>query len=336
MRLRTFTGQTLSGVMAQVRQELGPDAVIISSADAPGGGVEVRAASERGAVTPSTEDADVALARRAKDRAKARGDAAEGLSRIARALHWHEISESAARALVEGAMALEDGAAIATLARALDQRYGMHPIEADPGRPVLLAGPPGVGKSSTVAKLAARSAHAGARPYLVSVDARSGAREQMAAYAAALDLPFEAVDGPRELSAVVARLPAGPVFIDSAGINPFELDDIDALADLSDAADAEVVAVLEAGITPGDGEDAAAMLVAAGAGRVIVTKTDIARRRGALIGFGEAGLAYANISASPFIGDGLAPATGLRLARTLLDDADIDTYDVDADVEDEA
>ena len=38
---------------------------------------------------------------------------------------------------------------------------------------------------------------------------------------------------------------------------------------------------------------------------------------------GEAGLAYAQISASPYIGSGLAPATPLRLARTLLDERDL-------------
>ena len=53
MRLRTFTGQTLSTVMEQVRRELGPDAVIISTTDASDGGVEVRAAAWRArSVTP--------------------------------------------------------------------------------------------------------------------------------------------------------------------------------------------------------------------------------------------------------------------------------------------
>lgn len=324
MRLRTFIGPTLSGVMADVRRELGPDAVILSSADAAGGGVEVRAAAERGVMAPTEEETDIAVVRRAQDRAKARGDAATGLSRIARALNWHEISEDAAQAILEAAMALEDGSATATLARALDQRYGVHPIEVDPGRPILFAGPPGAGKSSTIAKIAARSLHGGAKPVLVSADTRSGAREQMTAYADALDLQAEFVDGPRELSMVVGRLPAGPVFIDSAGLNPFDLDDLDAVSALADAADAELIAVLEAGTSAGDAEDAGALLSAAGAGRVIVTKLDAARRRGALIGYGEAGLAFAHVSASPYIGDGLAPATGLRLARALLEDADLE------------
>ncbi|XBQ16610.1 MAG: flagellar biosynthesis-like protein (FlhF) [Oceanicaulis sp.] len=320
MRLRTFTGQSLSEVMSRVRRELGPDAVIVTTADAPGGGVEVRAAAERGAVRSAGETADVALARRDADRLKQRGDAAEGLNRIARALQWHQVSETAAEALMGAAMKLEDGEATATLARALDHRYGVHPAEIDHDRPLLIAGPPGAGKSSALAKLAARAVASGGAPVIISADARAGAKEQMFAYATALGCPFEAVDGPRELEAVLNRLPDGPVLIDSPGVNPFELDDLDDLSDLAEAADAEIIAVMEAGIAPGDAEDAAALFAAIGAGRVIATKIDAARRLGALIGFGEAGLAYAHVSASPYIGAGLAPATALRLARALLED----------------
>jgi flagellar biosynthesis protein FlhF len=320
MRLRTFTGQTLSSVMADVRRELGADAVIITTTDAPGGGVEVRAAAERGAVEPSGETTTTALERRDRARERSRGDHADGINRIARALCWHEISEKAAEALMEASVNLEDGEATATLARALDQRYGVHPVEADPGRPILVAGAPGTGKSSAMAKLAARAVQQGVDPVLISADQRAGAKEQMAAYARALNLEFESVEGPRELNSVLSRLPAGPVLIDSPGINPFELDDLDDLTDLVHAADAELIAICDASATAGDAEDAAALLASAGAGRAIITKLDAARRRGAIIGVGEAGLAYAHISASPFIGAGLAPATALRIARALLED----------------
>ncbi|MEQ8433834.1 flagellar biosynthesis-like protein (FlhF) [Maricaulaceae bacterium MS644] len=320
MRLRTFSGASLSQVMSQVRRELGPDAVIVTTADAPGGGVEVRAAAERGAVTVSGETADANLKRRDAERLKGRGDAAEGLNRIARALVWHQVSERAAEAIMDAAVQMEDGEATATLARALDHRYGVHPAEIDHDRPLLIAGPPGAGKSSALAKLAARAVTSGGAPYIISADARAGAREQMAAYAHALGCQFESVAGPRELQTLLTRLPDGPVLIDSPGVNPFELDDLEELSDLAEASDAEILAVMEAGIAPGDGEDAASLFASIGAGRIIATKIDAARRLGALLSFGEAGLAYAHISASPYIGAGLAPATALRLARALLED----------------
>ena len=64
MRLRTYTGDSLSTVMAQVRRELGPDAVIISTTDSAEGGVQVRAAAERGTVQPKAETPEAALAKR--------------------------------------------------------------------------------------------------------------------------------------------------------------------------------------------------------------------------------------------------------------------------------
>ena len=44
-------------------------------------------------------------------------------------------------------------------------------------------------------------------------------------------------------------------------------------------------------------------------------------RLGAILGVGETGLAFAQISDTPFIGSGLAPATPLRIARALMDDS---------------
>ena len=320
MRLRTFNGPSMSEVMADVRRTLGPDAVIITTADLPNGSVEVRAAADRGAVTPSKQSSEDALAIQQRERAKMRGDRAEGLNRIARALTWHQVTDEAAEALMEAAMTLEDGEATATLARAIDQRYSVHPAEMDHARPLMIVGPPGSGKSSVLAKLAARAVSAGQVPYILSSDDRAGASDQMQAFAKALDCPFQSVSGPAELETVMSQLPAGPVLIDTSGINPFELDELDALAELANRADAEMVAVIEAGIVAEDGEDIAAMFASIGTGRVIATKLDTARRLGAVLSFGEAGLAYAHISASPYIGSGLAPATALRLARALLEE----------------
>lgn len=326
MRLRTFTAKSLSDAMAAVRREMGPDAVIIATGNAPDGKVEVRVAAERASVTSSSETAESAMKRRDTERARARGDHAGGATRIARALAWHAVPDKAAEALMDAALTLEDGEATATLARAIDARYAVHPIETAPQRPILFAGGPGAGKSSTLAKVCARMVAAGEAPVIIGADEGAGAGEQLAAYAAALNVRLENVKGGRELALVMDDLPAGPVLIDAPAVNPYELDELHALVDLAAAADAEMVAVIEAGLTPGDAEDAAALLASIGCGRAIVTKLDIARRLGGLVGVGEAGLAFAHISASPYIGSGLAPATALRIARALLDDFAMDWY----------
>jgi flagellar biosynthesis protein FlhF len=130
---------------------------------------------------------------------------------------------------------------------------------------------------------------------------------------------FRTVDDPREMIDAVADV-EGPVLIDSPAVNPFELDDLDMTLAFADAAQAEIVYVFDAGLTPEDAEDAASLFASIGASRSIPVKLDCARRLGALLGVGETGLAFAQISSTPFIGGGLAPATPLRIARALIED----------------
>lgn len=320
MRLRTFTAASIGEAMAQVRRELGPDAIIIATQEQADGGVCVRAAAEEGAVQPSRESPALASKRREAERLRGRGDTADGLTRIARALAWHCVPDSAAEAIMDAAIGLEDGEPTATLARALDARYAVHPVELNPHRPLLFAGAPGAGKSSVMARLAARAVSQGVSPLLVSTDQRAGAAAQMETYAKALQLDFEMAPGAHELDLVLDGAVGRPVFIDTGGVNPFDLDALESLTYLAATADAEIIAVMEAGQIPADAEDTAALFTSIGAARVIFTRLDIARRLGALLSAGEAGLSYAHIAASPFIGAGLAPATPLRLARALLED----------------
>ena len=58
---------------------------------------------------------------------------------------------------------------------------------------------------------------------------------------------------------------------------------------------------------------------------MILTKWDVGRRfGGALAAADAADLAFSQISATPFIGGGMSPATPLRLARLILDQTDED------------
>ncbi|WP_019962273.1 flagellar biosynthesis protein FlhF [Woodsholea maritima] len=322
MRLRTFTGKTLHEAMSQVRQSMGHDAVIIATHDAPGGGVEVRAAAERIPLARPEQDAQSHAAQRNEDRRKERGDHAEGLTRIARALSYHRVSEPAAEALIESACAFEEGEATAMLARALDARYAMHPIEPAPQRPLVFAGTPGSGKTSTLAKVAARALAHKNSTLIIGMDRAAGARERLGAFAHAMSCKFETALGPHELDAVMAGAEESVILIDSPACNPFDLDQLDDLRDIALSSEGEIILTHEAAMGPEDGEDMAALFASIGVARAVITKLDIARRLGGLLGAGEAGLSYAQISASPFIGSGLAPATPLRLSRLLLDDFD--------------
>jgi flagellar biosynthesis protein FlhF len=87
-----------------------------------------------------------------------------------------------------------------------------------------VVGPTGAGKTTTIAKLAARwcMQHGAADLALVSTDGyRIGAREQLMTYARILGAPMHAANSGKELAAVLERLKSKKlILIDTAGMGP--------------------------------------------------------------------------------------------------------------------
>lgn len=99
------------------------------------------------------------------------------------------------------------------------------PIQTPPGerRIVALVGPTGVGKTTTIAKLAAGfRLESRRRVALLTIDTfRIAAVQQLRAYAEIMDLPMEVVQSPEEMSGALERLgEADLVLVDTAGRSP--------------------------------------------------------------------------------------------------------------------
>jgi flagellar biosynthesis protein FlhF len=105
------------------------------------------------------------------------------------------------------------------------------PIINDPtcvaGGITAVVGPTGAGKTTTIAKLAARwcMLHGSQDLALVSTDGyRIGAREQLMTYARILGAPMHAANGAKELARVLERLKSKKlILIDTAGMGPRDL-----------------------------------------------------------------------------------------------------------------
>lgn len=304
MRLRTFIAASIGEAMRQVRTALGEDAVILSTEEE-GKQVKVTAAVE-------TQTASNAAA----------PAATEGSDELEHALRYHSVPQPLATRLLATAAGLEGGSPQQALTAALRAQFGFQPLtDRKPAKPILLAGLPGAGKSSTLAKLAARAKVSGLAATAITCDlAKAGAIEQLATYAKALEIPaYRAKDAATLRKAVAKADAAGAILIDTLGTNPLKAGDLAQLRELADAAGAEIVLVMAAGGDAVESAELAAGYAEAGATRLVATKVDVARRYGGLLAAAEAGrLAFAGVGTSPEIASGLGTLRADQLCRLIL------------------
>ena len=217
---------------------------------------------------------------------------------------------------------LEGSSPQQALTAALRAQFGFQPLtDRKPAKPILLAGLPGAGKSSTLAKLAARAKVNGWAATAITCDlAKAGAIEQLATYAKALEIPAYRAKDAATLRKAVAKADAnGAILIDTLGTNPLKAGDLAQLRELAEAAGAEIVLVMAAGGDAVESAELAAGYAEAGATRLVATKVDVARRYGGILAAAEAGqLAFAGVGTSPEIASGLGTLRADQLCRLIL------------------
>jgi len=288
MRLRVFRAARMADAMAELRQALGPDALILSTRRT-AAGVEVTAALEPAEEAPPPPPLPPAPA---------------GPDPLAR----HN--------LPAGARARIGAGTAASLAAAL--RFGPLPDAA--ARPLALIGPPGAGKTLTLAKLATRLVMRGAPPLVVTADAqRAGAVEQVAAFTRVLGVPLvPAGTGAGLARALAMRARGQAMLVDTAGCDPFDPEQAEQLLALLRVTDAAPVLVLPAGLDAEEAGETARAFAALGARHLVPTRLDGARRLGGVIAAALAGpLALAEAGTGPGAADGLTPLTPDWLAARL-------------------
>ncbi len=191
-----------------------------------------------------------------------------------------------------------------------------------PGRQqcrVALVGPTGVGKTTTIAKLAGQYRHAGGLTVaLLSLDTyRIGAMAQMRIYADLLGLPLSVVRTPAEVrAALAAERGADLLLVDTTGRSPYQAEEIGTTRRLlREIPGLEVHLVVSATTKGADLEEILRRFRPLQYRRVLVTKLDEARTSGPLLGLAlRRALVISYLGTGQEVPGDLEAATPRRLA----------------------
>lgn len=245
----------------------------------------------------------------------------DAVKAMAEILAPHGVGDRLLAALIAGAKQSKIDEDLYRLETAFDETFHFSPLTFSPTAPIMLVGPTGAGKTSCAAKLASASAESGAKPLMLTADVgRAGAVDQIRAYSDALGADYFIIESPMDIAQVLRNeRPRGAVILDTPGVSPYDSADIAALKSYREAANAEPVLVLPASGDAAEYVDWALAFKDIGVSRCILTKFDATKRVGAgLCAVHEGALALAYFSETPFISEGLLPASPDYLARRLI------------------
>ncbi|GBE36938.1 flagellar biosynthesis protein FlhF [bacterium BMS3Bbin07] len=231
MKIKKFHAKTFSVVLKMVKKELGPDAVILSSEQLNENMVEVVAAvdyeginlSEPSCAAEKTTDlselkSEVERLKEALVQMKKSGyemKLPDKKLRVLKLLLKRSVKEEFALRLCEKAGNTESLLNVLT-----EEIKTMDALSAK--KAVMLIGPTGVGKTSTLAKLASQAIRSGKKIAIITLDTyRIGAVEQLRFFARILGVPLEVVSDISDLKDKVTKHTGRDmIFIDTTGRNP--------------------------------------------------------------------------------------------------------------------
>ena len=279
MRIVSFLAPTSRQAMADLRASLGEDAIILTTQTLDDGQVSVTGA----AADDAFDLADV-LEPTQEPRSL------EWLGILAGFHEWPFKMRERIEPILRDVTPSDPEIILKTLVQALFRFRRLHPGNE---KPLMFSGPPGGGKTVTIAKLAAAQVLAGHTVDVLTLDVkRAGGLDQLDTLLAPLDLKPLAVPTSADLPNVMTECKGDVILVDSPSTNPFNPIDLGAVSTLVARAGAELVLVLPAGQGYADSLEIARSYVALGARAMVVTKLDAARRFGGVLAAAESGLAF--------------------------------------------
>ena len=322
MHLKRFRSNNVRDALRAVRAELGPDALVLSTAMVQARGwrglmgareVEITAALEREVSAPRRQGSENRQAAEPLDTIAAQL-VATGLDRaladdIAASIP-HANRRSTTPARLRDALA----ARLANLAAPVDEF----------ARAEVFVGPPGAGKTTTIAKIAAQErARGGRRLGLLAADGfRVGAVEQLQTYADILDAPFRIARTADELDDALETKHRVPVLVDTAGRSPSDAASRELFRIVAKAPGVRTHLVLPAGTTASAARRILDGYADARPSRLVLTKLDEAESLSPLVSvLHEWQLPISYMGTGQRVPEDLNRATAELLAASVLGDS---------------
>ncbi len=311
MRIRTFTAKTVSGAMADVRREIGTQAVIIQVEEA------TRKTPARVVVAleqmPHMDRADLVIDTLPDS------DAGYSDETIKRLFAIHGVNDTLATELQNSLASFQAIDLKAALTQALDLTLRFRPFSVRVQSSAILIGQPGQGKSLAALRLAASAHAAGRSSRLITLDSESaGAMHQLESFCRALEIDIQSMTA-SDLAKSGLEDDDRFTIVDTTGMNPYAIADIQDMSHILASTRIEPVWVTACGADSGEFLEQARIFREFGVQRIIATRADSCRRFGALINLmGSSRMALAGLSASPFMSEPLLSGSAYTLAQKLL------------------
>jgi len=167
------------------------------------------------------------------------------------------------------------------------------PLRVHQRKVMMFVGPTGVGKTTTIAKLAARFAYKMGMEYkvgIITLDSfRVGAIEQLKAYANIMRLPLEIVKKSEDLVEAILRLQdCHYILIDTAGSSQYDIEKIESINEYQNRLhdiEIEKILVLPANVKKNDLFEIYEQYSILGINNILFTKLDETRSFGNIISF---------------------------------------------------
>lgn len=243
-------------------------------------------------------------------------------------LIWHGTPELVHKNLMtkaqSSAIALSSGIENAEklLAFSLEDTIRFSPFFAEKNsRAIMLVGAHGAGKTFAVAKLATDAVKRKIPVRVITSDTlRAGAIEQLSAFTTILDIQLDVAQSRAQLKSLIQNAANKPLtLIDSAGCNPYDFMALKQLGEFAKLHDVEPVLVLPLGIDANEAQEIAGVFSFLDIERLLITRTDCARRFGGVLSALLAGqYSLSHLSQSNRVGDGCPMVNAELLAQLML------------------